>query len=123
MENDLKTEQDELKPTEITGFGRVEDSRLKGYFKRVSHPTLPLIRTYCCKCGREYGWVSEESYEYIAAGEIVVFCEECEKDINKIGGGVPLPVAGDQNTKVLQSPPQIKTNAIAGDLPLRRGVS
>ena len=59
-----------------------EDSRLKGYSDRVTHAVLPLARTYCANCGRPWGWVSEESSEYIATAEIVVFCEECFATLN-----------------------------------------
>ena len=59
-----------------------EDSRLKGYSGRVTHAILPLMRTYCANCGRPWGWVSEESSEYIATAEIIVFCEECFAALN-----------------------------------------
>lgn len=80
--------QEELKPVELPGFGRVEDSRLKGFNGTITHPTLPLERTFCCKCGAPYGWVSVESYEFITAGEIIVFCQKCETDMAKIA---PIP--------------------------------
>lgn len=64
----------------ILQFG--EDSRLKGHHGRVTHAVLPLERTFCANCGRPWGWASEDSSEYIAAAEIVVFCEECFATLN-----------------------------------------
>jgi hypothetical protein len=59
-----------------------EDSRLKGYANCVTHAVLPLARTYCCNCGKPWGWASQESSEQIAAAEIVVFCEDCFEALN-----------------------------------------
>jgi hypothetical protein len=98
---------EDLKPVEIPGFGRVEDSRLKGFAgqQRITHPTLPLERTFCSKCGKPYGWVSTESYEFIEAGEVTVFCEECETEINKIAGSVPLVPAAPKEATEIPPPP------------------
>ena len=65
------------------------DSRLKGYTNRVTHPTLPLERTFCSHCGRPKGWVSVESYEFIKAAQIIVLCDDCEEKLTQLG---PLPL-------------------------------
>ena len=106
MSDDQKRGED-LKPIEIAGFGRVEDSRLKGYRKRITHPTLPLERTFCTKCGAPFGWVSTESYEFIQTGEVVVFCNNCEAAMAKLGGVPLIPAALDDATEI--------------PMPLRRG--
>lgn len=85
-----------IKPEEIAGMGRVEDSRLKGYRGKITHPTLPLERTFCTNCGAPFGWVSTESYAFIEAGEVVVFCNDCEARMQLLGG-VPLKVAAPDN--------------------------
>ena len=64
----------------ILEFG--EDSRLKGYARRMTHAILPLERTFCANCGRPWGWASEDSSDHIAAAEIVVFCEDCYTALN-----------------------------------------
>ena len=111
----MADERVELKPVEIPGMGRVEDSRLKGHTVRVTHPTLPLERTYCNRCGDPYGWVSIECSEYIRTGEVVVFCNKCDEDLRKIGQGeIPLKVAGDENTREF---PELRR----GSLPSRLG--
>lgn len=102
---------DDLKPVEIPGYGRVDDSRLKTI--RITHPTLPLERTFCIKCGRPYGWVSTESYSFISVGEVVVICEICEEAMNKLGG-VPLVKAADKDATEI--PPLRR-----GSLPSRLG--
>ena len=96
---------EELKPVELAGFGRVEDSRLKGFNKAETHPTLPLERTYCTKCGTPYGWVSTESSQYISTAEVVVFCERCESDMRALGP-IPFECAAPKE---------------ATEIPLRRG--
>ena len=55
----------------------MEDSRLKGFRGRVTHPVLPLERTYCASCGRVKGWVSSESMEFIRASSVIVLCDDC----------------------------------------------
>jgi len=49
----------------------------------VIHPTLPLERVYCINCSRPYGWVTTESYSYIAVNNIVVLCDVCEQILGK----------------------------------------
>lgn len=56
---------------------RLDDSRLKGFRVRVTHPTLPLERSYCSICGKPKGWVTTESSEFIRATEVVVVCDGC----------------------------------------------
>jgi hypothetical protein len=63
-----------------------EDSRLKGYNRQVTHPTLPLQRTYCANCGKPRGWVTTETYKFIEAQQIIVICDACEATL----GGLPL---------------------------------
>lgn len=95
-----RPEEQELKPIELPGFGRVEDSRLKGIFGTVTHPIYPLERTFCCKCGAPYGWVSMESSKYIAAGEVVVICEKCEGEMKKVGPIPLVPAAPKEATEI-----------------------
>lgn len=102
----------DLKPVEIEGFGRVEDSRLKG-LKRQTHPTLPLERTFCNLCGNPFGWVSTESYEFVACGEVIVFCNECEELIRTKLGSIPLKVAALDNAIDIPNP-QDKDKLILG---------
>jgi hypothetical protein len=112
---DEKAEKGEdLKPVELPGFGRVEDSRIKGFTTKITHPTLPLERTFCSNCGAPYGWVSTESYEYISAGEVVVFCTKCETDMNKKLGPIPLRVAAPREATEI---PPLRS----GSLPSRLG--
>jgi hypothetical protein len=63
---------------------KTEDSRLK--YNRVTHPTLPLERTYCVVCAKPKGWVTTESSEYIRANNIIVICEDCSSAM----GSMPL---------------------------------
>ena len=60
------------------------DSRLKGYKGTVTHPTLALERAYCTICGRPYGWVSMEGYEYVEPAEVIVVCDECDERYGKL---------------------------------------
>ena len=55
------------------------DSRAKGSAGHpvVTHPTFALERTYCVICMRPYGYVSQESFKYIQANNIVVVCDDC----------------------------------------------
>ena len=105
-----KEERIDLTPVHFEGFGKPEDGRLKGYHGKVTHPTLPLERSYCSHCGAPYGWVSEESSQLIAAAEVIVFCQQCEHDMNTKLGPVPLKAAGDQNTTDI--PPNPKKQGI-----------
>lgn len=57
------------------------DSRLKGFFGQVTHPTLPCQRTYCFLCGAPTGYTSQESSQYIAPSHIVVTCDKCDIEI------------------------------------------
>jgi hypothetical protein len=57
------------------------DSRLKGFFGQVSHPTLPLQRTYCFLCGKPWGYTSIESSQHVAPAHIVVTCDDCDLNI------------------------------------------
>ncbi len=113
-EDDKKQQGEPLKPVELEGYGRVEDSRLKGYKAAVTHPTLPLERSFCTKCGAPYGWVSMESSYLISAAAVVVFCERCEAEMNKKLGPIPLKVAGDEDTREF---PELRK----GSLPSRLG--
>jgi len=94
--NKNRIEPVELKPLEIEGMGRVEDSRTK--ITKVTHPTMPMERTYCTNCGAPYGWVTQESSEYIAVGEVVVFCNKCDADMSTKLGPIPLECIGDEHT-------------------------
>lgn len=96
----------DIKSVELPGFGRPEDSRLRGFTGNATHPTLPLERTYCTLCGKEFGWVSVESYEFIRAGEVIVFCNECEEAVRSKIGGVPLEVAALDNATELKPRPE-----------------
>jgi hypothetical protein len=105
---DEKEKGEPIQPTEIAGYGRVEDSRLKGYGNRVTHPIWPLERTFCTKCGAPFGWVSEESSKYIQAAEVVVFCNDCEAKMNKLGP-IPLQQAAPDNAVEIPPPPNRRT--------------
>ena len=67
-----------------------DDSRLKGIFKRVTHPTLPLERTYCAECGGFKGWVTTESADFIRAANVLVYCDRCVEKLQAKLGPVPL---------------------------------
>lgn len=56
---------------------------------KVTHPTLPLERTYCAFCGKEKGWVSQESSEHIAAFNVVVVCDDCDEKFKASTGLFP----------------------------------
>lgn len=64
------------------------DSRLSGHFGQVTHPTLPLQRTYCFLCGRPNGYTSMDSSQYVAPAHIVVTCDKCDQDIMEKFGGI-----------------------------------
>src|SRR5258708_3231028 len=66
--------------------GRV-DSRLER--GKVTHPTLPLERTFCVFCGRPKGWVTQASSEFIEAQNIVVGCDSCNEKFNQKMGPLP----------------------------------
>ena len=66
------------------------DSRLKGYNGTVTHPHLPLERTYCAQCGKPKGWVSQESYEFIRFNSILILCDRCQFDLQVKYGHLPL---------------------------------
>lgn len=83
-------------------FKGEEDSRLKGYNGRVTHPTLPLERTYCSNCGKPYGWASVESSQLIAAAKIVVYCNECEHSLEGRMGPIPFPQVSNDDMRRLQ---------------------
>src|SRR5260370_40852432 len=61
----------------------MEDSRLKGYNGTVTHPTLPLERTYCARCGRPWGWATVESSQFIEPANIQVICDPCFDAMNQ----------------------------------------
>lgn len=67
------------------------DSRVKDTNLQIvqTHPTAKLERTYCVYCHRPKGWVSQESYEYIKAQNIICICDDCESQL----GALPLPEA------------------------------
>lgn len=89
--NKDRPEVEDLKPLEIPGFGQPEDSRLK--FGKVTHPRFPCVRTYCVNCGKPYGWTSDECFEYCAATQIIVICDECEQHITSKINKIPLQPA------------------------------
>lgn len=57
------------------------DSRLKGYFGNVTHPSEKYERTYCFLCGAPSGFTSQDSSKYIPPAHIVVTCSKCDDDI------------------------------------------
>jgi len=61
------------------------DSRLK--YKQVTHATQPYERVYCILCSAPHGWVSQESYKFIKASNIIVICDDC---IEGLGQEPPL---------------------------------
>jgi hypothetical protein len=58
------------------------DSRLQGFGGEVTHAVLPYERTYCANCGKQWGWTTQDSSQYIAAAEISVVCDECFESLN-----------------------------------------
>lgn len=68
---------------------KMVDSRLQGFTGRVTHPTLPLERTYCAHCGKPKGWVSVGTMGYIRVLNIIVICDDCELKLKKLG---PIPL-------------------------------
>ncbi len=108
-----RPEQVEIKTPEYPGLGQVEDSRLKGYNGKVTHPSQLMERTYCGNCGKPYGWVSQESSEMIALKQVVVYCTECEESLNKKVGPIPFRVIGGVETRDLKAAvDQIKEGGI-----------
>ncbi|SRR6266849_10362073 len=69
------------------------DSRLKGFFGQVTHPTLSLQRTYCFLCGKPWGYASTESSQHVRPEHILVTCDDCDIAFaEKYGtGAVPVP--------------------------------
>lgn len=65
-------------------YGESVDSRLKGYKGSITHPVLPLERTFCYNCGKPKGWVSREQGEYIRVLGIIVICDECDAKLGKL---------------------------------------
>jgi hypothetical protein len=55
------------------------DSRAKGSAGHPveTHPTFPLQRVYCLMCTKPYGFVTQESYKYIEANNVIVVCDDC----------------------------------------------
>jgi len=94
----------DLTPVELPGFGRPEDSRLKGFIRRETHPTLPLERTFCTLCGVPFGWVSVESYEFVKCGEVIVMCNACEEAVRQKLGGIPMQVAAPDEAVNIPNP-------------------
>lgn len=68
----------------------MEDSRLKGYTQRATHPTLPLERTYCVLCGKPKGWVTMETGNFIRVNNVITVCDQCEVDCAASGKTIPL---------------------------------
>jgi hypothetical protein len=63
------------------------DSRLAT--TRITHPTLPLERTFCSFCGKPKGWVSQDSGDFIAAENVVVVCDACNEKFEAKLGKIP----------------------------------
>jgi hypothetical protein len=57
----------------------MEDSRMSGHHGIVTHPTMPLERTYCVNCGRPWGWCSQGT----GIAGIQVICDDCETKMNE----------------------------------------
>lgn len=83
----------------IVGELPLDDSRLKGYNGAVTHPHLPLERTYCAICGRPKGWVNVETAEHIRAFSVIVICDSCDEDLRNKLGPVPLQEAAIEEMK------------------------
>jgi hypothetical protein len=73
-------------------MGILDDSRLKGYNGKKTHPVLSLERTFCSECGKPWGWTSQESSQHIAAAEIIVYCDRCFEKLNKLAGTPVEPI-------------------------------
>lgn len=61
------------------------DSRLKGYFGQVTHPDLPMQRTYCFLCGAPAGFCSMDSSKHESPQQIVVTCNDCDAVMMGLG--------------------------------------
>jgi hypothetical protein len=70
---------------ELGKLYRDADSRLRGYFGQVSHPTMSAQRVYCHRCGKPAGYCSTESSKHIAPLHIVVTCDECDAAMLQAG--------------------------------------
>lgn len=57
----------------------MEDSRMAGHHGKVTHPTMPLERTYCVNCGRPWGWCGGEK----PPDHIRVICDPCFDAMNE----------------------------------------
>ncbi len=85
------------------------DSRLQGYFGQVTHPTLPLKRTYCFLCGNPAGYCSMESSDYEAPSHIVVTCNDCDEIMLGLGAK-PVPQHVLDAFGLIQEPAEAKEN-------------
>ena len=79
-----------------------EDSRLKGFGIQVTHPHMPLERTYCVNCGKPKGWVSTATMDFIRVQEVVVVCDDCAESLNGKFGAIPLREAPIQEVNPTQ---------------------
>lgn len=71
--------EDRWKRLDLSG----EDSRLK--YKKITHPTLNMERTFCVMCSKPKGWVTTDSFEFIKANNIIVVCDECAAAFGPMG--------------------------------------
>ncbi len=62
------------------------DSRLKGYFGHVSHPTMQAGRTYCIFCGKPWGYCSNDSSEFVSPHQVIVTCDDCDMIMLQFNG-------------------------------------
>lgn len=58
------------------------DSRMKT--PTETHPIYALERTYCALCGKKKGYVSQESSKYIKANNIIVVCDDCDRELGQL---------------------------------------
>lgn len=62
----------------------------------ITHPQLKLEMVYCVFCLKPKGWVSQDSFKYIRAQNIIVVCDNCHES----NGELPLQRAHIQDTPI-----------------------
>jgi hypothetical protein len=87
------------------------DSRLKGYFGQVTHPDLPMKRTFCFLCGAPAGYCSMDCSRYDEPGHIVVTCNDCDSIMVNLGAK-PVPQNILDAFGLVQEPAEIKPNDV-----------
>jgi len=72
------------------------DSRLNGSGVMITHSVLPYERTFCSECGKPWGWTTQDSSQFIAAAEVVVYCDVCFEKLNAQAGTPLVPIPSEE---------------------------